>query len=90
MLVRNLCGELYLFWGCMFFTCANRNVEMIKSSKDTRYAIDAVVTHDGTKFPCWSLPDLSSFKQRFGEDAYENVQIKDLLYLTIQQALKLT
>ena len=46
---------------------------MIKSSKDTRYAIDSVVTHDGAKFPCWALPDLSSFRQKFGEDAYNKV-----------------
>lgn len=46
---------------------------MIKSSKDTRYAIDSVVTHDGMKFPCWALPDLLSFRQKFGEDAYEKV-----------------
>lgn len=46
---------------------------MIKSSKDTRYAIDSVVTHDGVKFPCWALPDLSSFRQKFGEDAYNEV-----------------
>ncbi|KAM2035274.1 hypothetical protein EV2_039281 [Malus domestica] len=39
-----------------------RNVAMIKSSKDTRYAIDSVVTHDGVKFPCWALSDLSSFR----------------------------
>ncbi|XP_009587897.1 thymidine kinase-like [Nicotiana tabacum] len=52
-----------------------RNVVMIKSSKDTRYAVDAVVTHDGTKFPCWSLPNLSSFKQKFGIDAYEKVDV---------------
>ncbi|XP_009802734.1 thymidine kinase-like [Nicotiana tabacum] len=52
-----------------------RNVVMIKSNKDTRYAVDAVVTHDGTKFPCWSLPDLSSFKQRFGQVAYEKVDV---------------
>lgn len=46
---------------------------MIKSSKDNRYAIDSVVTHDGTKYPCWALPDLLSFKQRLGEEAYEKV-----------------
>lgn len=46
---------------------------MIKSSKDTRYAIDSIVTHDGMKFPCWALPELLSFKQRFGDDAYEKV-----------------
>lgn len=50
-----------------------RNVAMIKSSKDTRYAIDSVVTHDGAKFPCWALPDLSSFRQNFGGEAYEKV-----------------
>ncbi|CAL5343687.1 unnamed protein product [Camellia sinensis] len=38
-----------------------RNVAIIKSSKDTRYAVDSVVTHDGTKFPYWALPDLLSF-----------------------------
>lgn len=50
-----------------------RNVVMIKSSKDNRYAVDSVVTHDGAKFPCWVLPDLSSFKQKFGEEAYNKV-----------------
>nr|GMD35277.1 thymidine kinase-like [Ipomoea batatas] len=52
-----------------------REVVMIKSSKDTRYAVDAVVTHDGTKFPCWALPDLSSFKQALGIEAYEKVDV---------------
>ncbi|KAL7197012.1 hypothetical protein ACSBR1_036928 [Camellia fascicularis] len=47
-----------------------RNVAIIKSSKDTRYAVDLVVTHDGTKFPCWALPDLLSFRQKFGDEAY--------------------
>lgn len=46
---------------------------MIKSSKDTRYAKDSVVTHDGMKFPCWVLPDLSSFRQKFGDEDYEKV-----------------
>lgn len=46
---------------------------MIKSSKDTRYAKDSVVTHDGMKFPCWALPDLSSFGQKFGVEDYEKV-----------------
>lgn len=46
---------------------------MIKSSKDTRYAKDSVVTHDGMKFPCWALPDLSSFRQKFGDEDYEKV-----------------
>ncbi|CAL5354136.1 unnamed protein product [Camellia sinensis] len=49
---------------------AEKNVAIIKSSKDTRYAVDSVVTHDGTKFPCWVLPDLLSFRQKFGDEAY--------------------
>lgn len=48
---------------------------MIKSSKDTRYAKDSVVTHDGARFPCWALPDLLSFRENFGEDAYAKVII---------------
>ncbi|KAF4359342.1 hypothetical protein CsatB_020155 [Cannabis sativa] len=52
-----------------------RTVAMIKSSKDTRYAVDSVVTHDGVKFPCWVLPDLSSFRQNFGEDAYQKLDV---------------
>ncbi|KAF9688240.1 hypothetical protein SADUNF_Sadunf02G0176600 [Salix dunnii] len=51
------------------------NVAMIKSSKDTRYANDSVVTHDGLKFPCWSLPDLSSFNQRLGDDEYHKLDV---------------
>ncbi|KAM0072826.1 putative thymidine kinase [Helianthus debilis subsp. tardiflorus] len=50
-----------------------RNIALIKSSKDTRYAIDSVVTHDGNKHPCWPLSDLSSFKQKVGEEAYDKV-----------------
>ncbi|KAI9177268.1 hypothetical protein LWI28_013043 [Acer negundo] len=52
-----------------------RNVAMIKSSKDTRYAIDLVVTHDGIKFPCWALPDLTSFRAKLGDDAYEKLDV---------------
>ncbi|KAL7216399.1 hypothetical protein ACSBR1_028359 [Camellia fascicularis] len=54
-----------------------RNVAIIKSSKDTRYAVDSVVTHDGTKFPCWALPDLLSFRQKFGDEAYAKVADHD-------------
>lgn len=52
-----------------------RTVAMIKSSKDTRYAIDSVVSHDGVKFPCWALPDLSSFKKNFGVDDYDKLDV---------------
>lgn len=49
-----------------------KKIAVIKSNKDTRYCTESIVTHDGDKFPCWSLPDLSSFKERFGFEAYEN------------------
>ncbi|KAJ0798123.1 putative thymidine kinase [Helianthus annuus] len=52
-----------------------RNIALIKSSKDTRYAIDSVVTHDGTKHPCWPLSDLLSFKQKVGEEAYDKLDV---------------
>ncbi|XP_010547224.1 PREDICTED: thymidine kinase a-like [Tarenaya hassleriana] len=52
-----------------------RNVAMIKSSKDTRYAKDSVVTHDGIKFSCWALPDLMSFAEKFGDDAYSKLDV---------------
>ncbi|KAK9056808.1 hypothetical protein SSX86_024171 [Deinandra increscens subsp. villosa] len=52
-----------------------RNIAMIKSNKDTRYAIDSVVTHDGTKYPCWALPDLLSFQQRLGEEEYGKLDV---------------
>ncbi|TKY49960.1 Thymidine kinase [Spatholobus suberectus] len=54
---------------------AARNVAMLKSSKDTRYAIDSVVTHDGVKFPCWALPDLLSFREKYGDDAYQKLDV---------------
>jgi hypothetical protein len=46
---------------------------MLKSSKDNRYAIDSVVSHDGVKFPCWALPDLMLFKDKYGHEAYQKV-----------------
>ena len=56
---------------------------MLKSSKDTRYAKDSVVTHDGIGFPCWALPDLMSFPEKFGLDAYNKV-INSMLYLVFR------
>ena len=54
---------------------------MVKSSKDTRYAKDSVVTHDGIGFPCWALPDLMSFPEIFGQDAYAKVKFFGLVLL---------
>ncbi|KDP42199.1 hypothetical protein JCGZ_02929 [Jatropha curcas] len=52
-----------------------RNVAIIKSNKDTRYGLDSIVTHDGLKLPCVALPNLSSFRQKFGADAYEQLDV---------------
>ncbi|XP_010045991.2 thymidine kinase [Eucalyptus grandis] len=81
-------GEIHVIVGPMFAgkttallrrvkseLTGGRNVAIIKSSKDTRYATDSVVTHDGMKFPCWVLSDLSSFRQEFGDDAYEKLDV---------------
>ncbi|XP_022966756.1 thymidine kinase a-like [Cucurbita maxima] len=52
-----------------------RSVAIIKSNKDTRYGLDSIVTHDGMKLPCWAVPNLSSFKQKFGEGAYDKLDV---------------
>ncbi|RXH85795.1 hypothetical protein DVH24_014379 [Malus domestica] len=54
---------------------ASQNVAIIKSIKDTRYGLDSIVTHDGVKFPCWPLKDLSSFKQKFSPEAYDQLDV---------------
>jgi thymidine kinase len=85
---RQPSGEVHVIFGPMFAgkTTAllhqiklegnkGRNVMMVKSSKDTRYAIDSVVSHDGVKYPCWALPDLMSFHHKLGEDAYNKVDV---------------
>ncbi|CAN0890845.1 Thymidine kinase [Linum grandiflorum] len=52
-----------------------RNVAVVKSDKDTRYGLDSIVTHDGLKLPCWSLPKLSLFRQSLGVDAYNKLDV---------------
>ncbi|KAJ8770537.1 hypothetical protein K2173_018028 [Erythroxylum novogranatense] len=52
-----------------------RKVAIIKSSKDTRYGLDSIVSHDGVKLPCWALSNLSSFGQIFGSVAYEQLDV---------------
>ncbi|KAI8557586.1 hypothetical protein RHMOL_Rhmol01G0129400 [Rhododendron molle] len=60
-----LTGHQYRFRALTDTNCYlhDRNVAMMTSRKDTRYAINLVVTHGGTKFPCWALHNLMSFKQ---------------------------
>ncbi|XP_074577242.1 thymidine kinase-like [Curcuma longa] len=52
-----------------------RNVAVIKSDKDTRYGLDAIVTHDGAKMPCIALPELSLFRDRLGAEAYNKLDV---------------
>ncbi|KAB5527691.1 hypothetical protein DKX38_021538 [Salix brachista] len=81
-------GEVHVIIGPMFAgkttgllrrikseSSSGRTVAMIKSSKDTRYAKDSVVTHDGLKFPCWALPDLASFQHKLGDDEYQKIDV---------------
>ncbi|CDP20738.1 unnamed protein product [Coffea canephora] len=51
------------------------SVAVIKSDKDTRYALDSIVTHDGEKLPCWPLANLSSFRQKLGSEAYDKLEV---------------
>lgn len=81
-------GEIHVIVGPMFAgktttllrrvrseSVKGRNIAVIKSNKDTRYGLESIVTHDGEKFPCWPLADLSSFKQRIGPDAYDKLEV---------------
>uniref|UniRef100_A0A2P2Q969 Thymidine kinase n=1 Tax=Rhizophora mucronata TaxID=61149 RepID=A0A2P2Q969_RHIMU len=52
-----------------------RNAAIIKSNKDTRYGLDSIVSHDGVTLPCWALPNLSLFRQKFGADAYNQLDV---------------
>ncbi|GAB4830748.1 Thymidine kinase b [Ancistrocladus abbreviatus] len=52
-----------------------RSVAVIKSNKDTRYGLDFIVTHDGAKYPCFPLADLSSFRQILGPRAYDELDV---------------
>ncbi|XP_002266298.3 thymidine kinase a isoform X2 [Vitis vinifera] len=81
-------GEIHVIVGPMFagktttllrriqFETSNgRKVAIIKSNKDTRYGLDSIVTHDGVKLPCWALADLSSFREKLGSDAYDELDV---------------
>ncbi|CAA3028508.1 Thymidine kinase [Olea europaea subsp. europaea] len=81
-------GEIHVIVGPMFAgktttllrrikleSSNGRNVAIIKSNKDTRYAVDSIVTHDGEKLPCWPLADLSSFRERLGPEAYNKLEV---------------
>ncbi|GMI72260.1 thymidine kinase 1b [Hibiscus trionum] len=82
------CGEVHVIVGPMFAgkttsllrriqaeSNSGRTVAVIKSNKDTRYGLDSIVTHDGMKLPCWALENLSSFRQKIGKDAYDQLDV---------------
>ncbi|XP_039137277.1 LOW QUALITY PROTEIN: thymidine kinase-like [Dioscorea cayenensis subsp. rotundata] len=52
-----------------------RSVVMVKSSKDSRYGLDCVVTHDGKKMPCFAVPNLSTFRAQIGHEAYNKFDV---------------
>ncbi|GJS65319.1 ribonuclease H-like domain-containing protein [Tanacetum coccineum] len=60
-------------------TSPKLNVAIIKSSKDTGYGLESIVTHDGEKLPCWPLDALSSFKDNIVLEAYRK-KMFDLAY----------
>ncbi|KAF3783651.1 Thymidine kinase [Nymphaea thermarum] len=87
-LVMGIPGEIHVIIGPMFAgkTTAllrrvqaeresGRQVALIKSDKDTRYAKSSVVTHDGTKMSCWALPNLSMFRTKIGAEAYHKLDV---------------
>lgn len=81
-------GEIHVIVGPMFAgktttllrrvqaeSSSGRNVAVIKSSKDTRFGLDSIVTHDGVKLPCIALANLSTFRQELGHDAYDKLDV---------------
>ncbi|XP_074271963.1 thymidine kinase a isoform X2 [Silene latifolia] len=82
------CGQVHVIVGPMFAGKTTtllrriqserhlgRNIALIKSDKDTRYELNSVVTHDGNKYPCWALHNLSSFRQKIGPSAYNELDV---------------
>ncbi|KAJ6812879.1 thymidine kinase-like [Iris pallida] len=85
---RGPAGEIHVIVGPMFAgkTTAllrrvlsevdkGRRVAMIKSNKDTRYAVDSIVTHDGARMHCLALSELSTFRTNIGVEAYNKLDV---------------
>ncbi|KAL3643318.1 hypothetical protein CASFOL_014133 [Castilleja foliolosa] len=81
-------GEIHVIVGPMFAgktttllkrmkteSTNGRSVAIIKSSKDSRYGLDSIVTHDGQKLPCLPLADLSSFREKLGAEKYDKLEV---------------
>ncbi len=52
----------------------------MKSNKDTRYGVAAVVSHDGIKLPCVAVSNLAAFRAHVGEAQYKEVNKQSLFY----------
>ncbi|XP_071723859.1 pentatricopeptide repeat-containing protein At4g16470-like [Rutidosis leptorrhynchoides] len=69
-------GNVAEVWETMRdFGMNKESVAIVKSSKDNRYGLDSIVTHDGTKYPCFPLTNLSSFRQKIGVAAYDQLDV---------------
>lgn len=54
---------------------AGRRVSLVKSDKDNRYAVSAVVSHDGVQMPCVAVPTLAAFRKHVGEEEYRQIDV---------------
>ncbi|GFR40671.1 hypothetical protein Agub_g1259, partial [Astrephomene gubernaculifera] len=81
-------GKIHLIMGPMFAgkttrllqrvreeEAAGRRVVVVKSSIDTRYSVDHVVSHTGQRLPCFSLARLGVLRERLGPAEYERVEV---------------
>lgn len=81
-------GEIHVIVGPMFAgkttallrrmqaeSSNGRKTAVIKSDKDNRYSVSSVVTHDGLKMPCWSLPNLAAFREAVGAETYAQLDV---------------
>lgn len=50
-----------------------RKVLLVKSSVDTRYAIDEVVSHNGERMRCLAVTSMADIAPRIGPKEYEKV-----------------
>lgn len=81
-------GEIHVIVGPMFAgkttallrrmqteSSNGRKIAVVKSDKDNRYGLASVVTHDGLKMPCWSLPNLAAFREAVGAETYAQLDV---------------
>lgn len=61
-----------------------QSVALVKSNKDDRYDLTHVVTHDGLKQPCYSVPSLAAFREAAGDNyhSYQVIAIDEAQFFT--------